>query len=89
VIFTEQKRKAVINSVEKVTELMVNNLNNGVAHVFANQKKIELVLFPFPFPFPFSFSFLFNPLFSFSLFHFFDELFCKLNRKFKNWNNKQ
>jgi predicted ribonuclease toxin of YeeF-YezG toxin-antitoxin module len=37
----EQKRKAVVASVEKVTQLMVDNLNSGVAHVFANQKKIE------------------------------------------------
>jgi len=38
---SEQKRKAVVASVEKVTQLMVDNLNSGVAHVFANQKKIE------------------------------------------------
>jgi biogenesis of lysosome-related organelles complex 1 subunit 1 len=34
-------RKHAIESVRNVTEKMVDSVNQGVAHVFANQRKLE------------------------------------------------
>jgi hypothetical protein len=42
-VLTEIRKKAVADSVGKVTESMMDGINFGVARVFANQKKIEQV----------------------------------------------
>lgn len=42
---SESHRKAVLESVTKVSDSMMDGINFGVARVFSNQKKIEAVRF--------------------------------------------